>query len=327
MSQASDRKVYLVPLALGAASAALYGSMVLMPAFLVPIQASGARRGYRSLLASAAVSCALIAAWQVMLLGRSGSLDAASLAISLSVPLAMAGALALMGLPALGKVSFPVRALAGGALASAAALPSMAMAADDPGVRAVFEDAMAKTMGALGTAAPDAEQVWLAVQTGVASSFGAVIFLFIFVSAWIGTRLGQSRSAENAGLPDGEGSMALPPSLSAYRLPAPLVWGLLASWGAMLATRFFPSSLLLAASLNVAIALSICYGVQGLAVAGALAERVGMAPALRIVGPLALVLLLASGTAGLIAIGALALLGTLETWIPFRAATLKGDKP
>ncbi len=79
-------------------------------------------------------------------------------------------------------------------------------------------------------------------------------------------------------------------------------------------------------SLNVALALSICYGVQGLAVAGALAERVGLAPALRLLAPIVLILLLVSGTAGFIAIGVLALLGTLETWIPFRAAP-KGELP
>jgi len=61
-------------------------------------------------------------------------------------------------------------------------------------------------------------------------------------------------------------------------------------------------------------------------VAGALAERVGLAPALRILAPIVLILLLVSGTAGFIALGVLALLGTLETWIPFRAAP-KGELP
>jgi hypothetical protein len=247
------------------------------------------------------------------------------LLMGVSVPAAMILALVAMASPRLGRLSFATRVLLGAAVASAASLPSIFAALKDPGVRAMFIDAFGKAGSAIGAGSLDPETLWTALRTGIASSYAAVLFLFLFVSAWFGTRLGTSARFVGPAAPARD-LPSLPPALRAYRVPAPLVWGLLAAWAGLLANRFFPSFVLSAVALNAALALSICYGVQGLAVAGALAERVGMAPALRILGPIALILLLASGAAGLAAVGVLALLGTLETWIPFRAVT-KGDLP
>ncbi len=317
-------KRFSIPALLGVLSAVLYGTVALMPVFLVPLQFSGARKGFRSMVASAAASSAIIGVWQTVALSRAGIVSASTLAIGVSAPLAMILALIAMASPRLGRLPFAVRALLGAALASAISLPSIFTAIKDPAVRAMFLAAFESAGSALGADSLDAETLWTALRTGIASSYGAVLFAFLFLSAWIGSRLGSSpRFAKEP-----EGGMSTPPSLSAYRLPGPLVWALLAAWAGLLVNRFFPSFVLSAVALNAALALSICYGVQGLAVVGALAERVGLAPALRILGPIALILLLASGVAGLAAVGVLALLGTLETWIPFRAVTkTKGDLP
>jgi hypothetical protein len=53
---------------------------------------------------------------------------------------------------------------------------------------------------------------------------------------------------------------------------------------------------------------------------------VGLASAARLLAPITLILLMVSGTAGFVAVGAFAVLGTLETWIPFRTAH-EGDTP
>jgi hypothetical protein len=200
----------------------------------------------------------------------------------------------------------------------------------------MFEAAMGQAVSAFGGEAVDPGAVWAMVTTSVSSSFGAVIFAFLFASSWVGSRFGAARGArtEPAASVDGVvdsvlepgDRVARAPTLATYRLPGYLVWALLGAWACLLLNRFVQSPVLSAAALNAALALSICYGVQGLAVAGALAERVGLAPALRFIGPIVLIALIASGAAGFIAVGLLALLGTLETWIPFRAAT-KGDRP
>ena len=312
-------------LLLGMLSAVLYGTVALMPFFLVPLQFAGTMKGHRAMIASAALSAAVLAAWQAVARAKAGATWAGALLLGVSVPVAMILALVAMASPRLGKLSFTTRVLMGAAAASAASLPSIFMALKDPGVQAMFLNAFQKAGSVMGVDSLEPETVWTALRTGIASSYAAVLFLFLFTSAWFGTRLGSSiRSVEPS--VEARDMPALPPTIWTYRVPAPLVWGLLAAWAGLLANRFFPSFVLSAVALNAALALSICYGVQGLAVAGALAERAGLAPALRILGPIALILLLASGAAGLAAVGVLALLGTLETWIPFRAAT-KGDLP
>jgi hypothetical protein len=320
----------------------LYGTVALMPLFLVPLQVSGARKGFKAMIASVAASIVLVGAWQAIVLVRSGAVSPGTAAIGLSAPFAMILALLAMASPRLAGLSFTTRALLCALVASGLSLPTIFAALRDDRVRAMFVEAFDKAGGALGSGSIDAEALWGLVRVGIASSYGAVLFMFLFLSAWIGTRLVQrglaarAVKAEAGSAPEGgaEGPDAygagdrpsLPPELRAYRVPGPFVWALLASWAGLLANRFFPSEVLSAVALNAALALSICYGVQGLAVAGALAERVGLATALRFLGPIALILLVASGVAGLAAIGVLALLGTLETWIPFRAVT-KGDSP
>lgn len=303
---------------MGALTAAFYGTIALAPLFLVPLQIAATNRGHRAMSVSSVFAAVVITVWQIVLLSRAGAMSAGTLALGLSAPAAMIVALALMALPRFARVPFAIRALVGGTLASLACLPSFVAAAGDAGVKSIFVSAFASATTAIGAEVPDTEALWSAIKTGVASSFGAIVFIFLFASAWIGARLGTFRKTP------AEGDV---PTLSTYHLPAPLVWLLLASWAALLVNRLHPSFLLSAVALNAATALSICYGVQGLAIANALAERVGLAPVTRLIIPIVLILLVASGTAGFIAIGLLALLGTLETWIPFRTVTTKGDTP
>jgi len=276
--------------------------------------------------ASAAVSSAVIAVWQTIALARADILSAGTVAVGVSTPLALAIGIVAMAWPRVSRLSFTTRALAAAAVASALSLPALFAAIRDPAVRAMFLEAFETASSALGAEVLDAEALWSALRTGVASSYGAVLFAFLFLSAWSGSSLGRAMDARTGGR-DGESQAAVTgPGLAGYSVPRGLVWGLLAAWAALLVNRFVSVPVFSAVALNAALALSICYGVQGLAVVRALAERVGLAPALRFIGPLAIILLLLSGIGGFIAIGLLALLGTLETWIPFRAVT-EGDAP
>lgn len=303
---------------MGALTAAFYGTIALAPLYLVPLQIAATTRGHRAMCVSSGFAAVIITVWQIVLLARAGAMSAGTLALGLSAPAAMIIALALMAMPRFKGIPFAIRALLGGALASLVCLPSFIAAAGDAGVKNIFMAAFTSATTAVGADVPDTEMLWSAIKTGVASSFGAIVFLFLFASAWLGSRLGSFRKV------DAPGEV---PTLATYHLPTSLVWWLLGAWAALLVNRFYPSFVLSAVALNAATALSICYGVQGLAIANALAERVGLAPAARLIMPVVLILLVVSGIAGFIAIGMLALLGTLETWIPFRTVTMKGDTP
>jgi len=274
------------------------------------------------MLVSSAVAMTGIAVWQTILLSNAGVLSGATIALGISAPLALVVALAMMAMQQFSHIQFALKALLGALLASLACLPSFVFALKDEGLRQMFQDTFAAASAAVGANIPNSDRMWEIVKSGVASSFAAILFMFLFASAWIGTRFGMTvfRKASD------EDAASLPPALSEYRLPHSLVWVLLASWASLIFARFFPSLLLSAVALNATLALSICYGVQGLAVAGAVAERAGLATVARLLGPVAVILLLVGGTAGVIFAGAIALVGTLETWIPFRAAT-KGESP
>src|SRR5512145_2972327 len=137
-----------MPLILGAISATCYGTVAFAPLFLVPVQICGAKKGFRAMLESMLVAALLIAAWQALLLGRAGALGAGAIAMGVSTPAAMLAALALIAARRFEAVPFALRALAGGAIASAACVPAFAVAAADPNVRAMFEAAMGQAVSA-----------------------------------------------------------------------------------------------------------------------------------------------------------------------------------
>lgn len=321
MRGASKRMAMAV--VLGAVAAAMYGSVALSALFLVPIQAAGTAWGFGAMLAAAAASGLGIAAWQVILLVSAGQASGAALALGLSAPLALLLAIVALAWPRLARLSFPLKALAAGTAAALACVPSMATAWNDPGIRSLFEETFKMAAKTVGADLPDSAALWTTVRNGIASAFGGVLFVFLFMSAWIGTAFGKIAAKQRAS--DGTAiepadAIAAPPPLRDYAMPPYLVWALLAAWAALLVARFKPSFFISAVASNAAIALSICYGVQGLAVAGALAERAGMATAARLFGPVVVFLALFGGKIGIAVAGLVAVVGTLETWIPFRRA-------
>jgi hypothetical protein len=320
------------------------------PIFLVPVQVSGVRSGFRMMVTSALAALSIIIIWQFTLLARSGALGLATAALTAASPAALLFALVMLAYPKFVHVPFVYRVLGSGFAAALLSYPTFAFAASDPSIMAMFEEAFGRAMPGMVSSGVDAGALWDMVKFVVASSFGAILLVFVLFSSWIGTRIGlkvriaypEFGTTENpfddqasqelapddstAGVSIQAGQLLLPPSLGVYSVPSPLVWALLASWAAILFNRFVPTPAFAAVAWNVAIALSICYGIQGFAVALALAGRVGLASAARLLAPITLILLMVSGTAGLVAIGVFAVLGTLETWIPFRAAH-EGDIP
>jgi hypothetical protein len=303
---------------------------------------------------SALVAFGGLLVWQLVQLRAAGSLAMATIILAATSPGALILGLLLLAHPRLKFMPFIIRALAAALLAALLSYPSFVVAANDPGVQAIFNEAIQRTIPAMGT--QDPALVWQALSLAVASSIGSIMLVFLLFSTWIGTRIGQkarlaypeaatvtditesselidmdgtSTLTDSAGtvfLPQAMVMPLLPPTLRDYQVPSRLVWALLAAWTTILLTRFVSSQTLAVLAWNAAIALSICYGIQGFAVATALAGRVGMAPVTRLLAPVVLILLLVNGTLGIVAVGILAVLGTLETWIPFRPVH-EGDIP
>lgn len=312
----------------------MYASVAFMPLFLVPVQVVAVRSGFGSMVKSAVVSGAVISAWQVWLLADAGMLGGSTIALGLSTPLGLLLALTLLAMPWAGRYPFVVRVMGAAAIATAASLPGFLVALEDENLRQMFTAAINGAAASLGLEGTDADGFYTTVRRGMASSYAALMFVFVFGSAWMGTRFGQrwmtpenrvSDDAMPSVVGDSSDTTALPPQLLQYRVPVHLVWGLLAAWAALLLNRFAGSFMLSAVALNAALVLSVCYGVQGLAVIGALAGRVGLAPVLRFAGPVLIIILLLSGAVGVVSFGLLVLLGTLETWIQFRTVTTKGE--
>jgi len=338
-------------LLLGITSAVLYATVSLAPAFLLPLQAAGAGRGYKAMTLASVTAAACISVFQSLLFAGADMLSAGSLLIGLAAPLALIAALLLIASPRFSRVPFVLRSLGGGLFVALIAFPAFVWALSQPGVREMLDEAVAMAASSLGLEAADSAALFDGMKGVLSASFGAVLFLFLYASAWSGARLGRRwrfiRAAKAAfaslpkdgQLPDpelasartaeysdlGSDEPALPPVLSEYRVPQALVWLLLASWAMILASRYIPSPAVVSVAWNVALSVSICYGVQGLAVAGALLGRIGMAPARRVLAALFIVLVLLGGTIGLVAAAVIAVLGTLETWIPLRAVNTQGE--
>lgn len=308
---------------LGALSALMYGSGAMSALFLAPVQAAGSALGFGAMLASALSALAAAAIGQAVLLSIAGGATVAGFAVSLLPPAALLAALVAIAWPRLASVPFAAKALAGALAAALASMPGLVAALGDPGMRAMFDSMLEAASGAMGAALPSGDEAWKTISAWISSAFGGAILAFLLAGTWIGSGFGRLASRSRA-MPEPADAIAQPPALSEYKVPAYLVWGLLAAWAALLALRLKPMFLVSAVASNAAIALSICYGIQGLAVAGALAERAGMAPAARLLGPLVVVLVLFGRKLGLAVGGIVALVGTLETWIPFRAA--KGEQ-
>ncbi len=309
----------------GALTAVLYGTVILMPVFLLPIGHVGARRGFRAMFLSSLAAITLISVWQFVLIAKTGPLSNSMLFISFAPPVILVVGMLVLAAPGLSRIAYPLRVLLVTAVATMISLPSMLIALKDEGTKKIFENALMLYNEKLG--GNSVATIWDAMIIGISSTYGSILFAFLFISSWLAYRLGKiSLARKPIDVKETGLSVNSVPYIASYKVPDYLVWPLLASWAALLANRFFPSRLLSAVALNAALSLSICYGVQGLAVVRALADRFGLASALRFAGPIIIMLLVLNTKLAMILFGILALLGTLETWIPFRAAT-KGDLP
>ncbi|MBN1518843.1 MAG: DUF2232 domain-containing protein [Spirochaetales bacterium] len=344
----------LIPLGFGVLSAVLFASVRFAPVFLLPLSALGAAKGFKAGCTAAGTSALTLCAVFAGLLAMGGVTDPVTYLVACVPPLVLIAGQTAMLWPALGKLPMATRGLLVAGVAALATWPVLASAIASPELRAWFGQAAGEASGIIGTEL-DADALWASLSRMITLGHGSGIFLWLFASMYMGSSFGMRWRMAKAGkaaserliamgaLDDaeeankavveelakrslGNDESAVPPPLHSYRVPRYLVWPFLASWAGILVSRYVSLPAFQAVVWNVAVSLSICYGVQGLAVAGALFGRIGLAPAARVLGPIAVAIALMAGVPGLVAVGVFAALGTLETWIPFRTV-VQGDKP
>lgn len=322
---------------MGFLSAVIYSTVFLSPVFLLPVQGIGARKGYRALLNAASVSFLAIALIQLVIFFRSGAAGMGLFLSGLSAPFALLLAIIFTAAPSLKKMDFTFRVIIASILASLIVLPFLLMLGKSPEIYAIFTEAGERANELIGNESINAEYLWESLKAAMLSSFGSAIFILVYLSAWIGARYDRRRNPlpeiipadeltavnelKEEIHPDEEALEAmpeLPPLLESYKVPGITVWFFMVSWAFILLNRFIPSTLLFAAGWNLAIMFSIVYAFQGLAIILALARRKGMATAARALAPLLIIIVILGGKIGLIVMGAVALLGTLETWTDLR---------
>jgi hypothetical protein len=308
-------------LAAGLASSLLYTSVLLSPAFLVPVQLAFGRSGKRAGAAAAGIAAAGIALVQGWRLAAAGALGALALAAGVLPPIVLIGALALVNAPFWRAWAAPYRIFCVTAACALAALPLFYSIGHDASIKAYLEEQIGAFLAPLRTATGegyDASALAASldpkelVETSLATlrdSFAAILLLIIGGGWRLGNRwsgLG-SRGREET------------PAIEELRLPYPLIWAFLASWSLVLAAVLLRAPVAAAAiAWNCALALSLAYGAQGLGIVTHLFKSWNMPRSLRIVIAATAVLALATPTAGLAVAASLPLLGVTEIWIPYR---------
>ncbi|OHD29635.1 MAG: hypothetical protein A2004_01840 [Spirochaetes bacterium GWC1_61_12] len=324
---------------MGLLAAVLYTSGLASFLFLLPLLVVEGRCGYKAMVSAAAAALAVFLILALVFSFGEGSVSLWH-GFWLFLPaIAMIIGITVFAHPALRRLDFTPRIMVLGLLAGLASLPVLLQFAAWPEF-AVLLDAMLQQMNSyLNTGEMPVADFIVFFRDFLIGFWPAIVFLWLFVSVWMSSRWLRNRVVRASLIPgqvmsptllEGLGRQligtGLSPLLHLYRVPTYLVWPLLGSWSLLLATRFTAIGPLDALATNLAFALSVCYAVQGLAVLFVKISRTRMAPAAGVILIVLLVITAVGGTSGLVIGVGLALVGTLETWIPFRIQS-KGEQP
>jgi hypothetical protein len=306
-------------LAAALASTLLYASIFLSFAFLIPVQIAFGRSGQRGGWAAAGLSAGGIATAQAVRLALAGAFGAANLAALVLPPMVLLAALGLVNAPFARDLAPIYRTLGAAALCALAALPFIATLDADAALRGYLEGQitsfLAPLKGAAGegyeasalAAALDPKELVATGLSALRASFAALLFLLIGGSWRLGSRL-AGRDGRGAAVPIDE-----------LRLPYPLLWAFLGSWGFVLAAEFLRGpEAVRALAWNCALALSLAYAVQGIGIATFVLKGWKLPRSLRVATAILAVMALFAPTTGIVVAVSLPLLGVTENWIPYR---------
>lgn len=310
---------------LGVMAAFLYGSTLFAPFFGAPLQASWTRGGFRGYLTSLGTALVCLSGWMLWQY-RKLSFGVVDFLLAMSIPVALAAAIALVNSKRIASWPLVFRTLAGGGLVSAVLVPYIFSMYKNAGVEAYLRmviEQLTTSMGAVEGEGMDIaimksilnpETILNMTRRIIADTFVAVLFVITFLGHWIGTRI-AGRDASRA--------TALP-RLEEFYVPAGLIWPFLAGWALVLVSRTPALQALQgrqgieSVAWNLALVVSFCYAAQGLGILRHILGRLSPNGFLRWLGTLLVVLLLFNYVTGAWAAGVLTVFGATETWIPYR---------
>lgn len=307
-------------LAAGAA-ALLYHLKIGLPVFLIPLQVVRVRKGARPFLLATAVSFAAIAGLRFFLSdGSPGGAGLPALVLDVGVALGLLAGLAwiqlpeLTGRPALLPGGRVVRLLAATAAAGLASVPllsylgrSEAFAAGWRGrFAAIAADLNRLFVQAGGQAIIGGEELGALVREVALRSYLLDYLLVLTFCWWVGTVIG--RKPRPSGITP----------LAAFKPPEALVWPLIAGLALVLLSLVAPIGLLELAGWNLLQAMLFVYGLAGLGILRALAERFSVPRGMRTLAWVVLAALASTPGANAALTVLLSGLGVSETWINYR---------
>ncbi|HEY9054791.1 MAG TPA: hypothetical protein VIO60_08230 [Rectinemataceae bacterium] len=328
MSQSLDRRQVFPPvfqdLSKGLVAGVLYLSYLLSFAYLIPLQTAFTGRGLRSgWIASLAAALTIVVGSGIRLAGL-GGFAISSLAASSAPPLLLLVALGLINAKP-GRIGRAGRIVLVAGLLSAAVSPFVFRIIMNPAFRQAMASFAEATLTASGMELSRGKAVDEAVGSAlriIGSGFAPMILGMLGFSWWMGSNL----ALRSRFLPiEEEERIARIKAISLwrFRVPQSALWPSLASWAFLFAVLVGKGGPVLSAvAWNIALFFACPYAVQGLGILGFVQEAYPAARFLRLLGPLAVILLALSPAVGTIIIIGLPLLGITEVWIPYR--TIKG---
>ncbi len=314
-------------IAAGILCASMWMSVVLSPAFLIPLQIAFGKLGRRGGIAAiGSALLALVLGFMVQSFSFKEGLALFSVLSALPAPLALIAVLFILNTALFSSWAPVSRILALAAILSVAAAPFVAGIFANAGLRSSLAASVSHLVEGfmkgvdLGEQGYDSAALLASLDPAsmvassfefFASGFAALVFAFLGMSWWIGNRLSG---------PDSTGRRATG-LLSETRIPAWYVWPFLAS-GAMLllSLRFDAGTLARSIAWNLVLIFSCAYLAQGLGIVAHFLARWKVPNFLRIVTLAMATLSALTSPLGLAFAAILTLLGVTELWIPYRNA-------
>lgn len=312
------RNELFVDAASGLASGLLYLSFLLSFAFLVPVQRSVSGRGRKSGAVAAGFSALCIAVGQGLRLSSYGVFDLGLCLAAVLPPLLLLGALLALDFRFWGLELWVKVFLFAVALTCVAA-PFVLSTTGDKAFTESLRAYVGATVEGAGLDAGAMEEVDQAIAQAVTTLRAAVapIFFWFLGLSWLaGSWLAAKAPALN---PDERGRRLSTLRLQGFKVPHVALWPTLAAWAILfvaLAARL--GALPTAVAWNLALLSASLYAVQGLGIIGYLSERYPAGRLLRLLLPLAAILVVLAPKAGAIVMAALPILGITEVWFPYR---------
>ena len=321
-AQLARNREFFLNASTGALSGLLYLSYVLSFAFLVPVQHVFAGRGRRSGLVAAAFALVVIAAGQAGRMIELQALNVLTLSVGILPPLLLLAAVGFINMKA-GRLGSGNKIFIAAAVLSVVAAPFILEATSDRNFSSWLIEYVGEAMKSSGFAGDGTAYAREAVESAILvlrSAFAVFILWILAASWWLG-----SWFAARAALREKKSDGGMPASihLAAIRVPYIALWPTLLSWALLFAALLTKQKGLFSAiTWNIALCAASLYAMQGIGILSHLITQFNASRLVRILAPLALMVMVLSPTAGAIMLIALPLLGITEVWLPYR--TIKG---